>query len=99
MTTLLFVSLGIDPLGFGIAYPIIMAIVGYLMVSHVHYPDFKGKGEKLYGISKAFAVLMFLGILFFGREALWQALLVAVFSTYALFGIVNSLFALISRNE
>ncbi len=98
-TTLLFTALGIRPEEYGLVYPAAMAIVAYLMVSHVHYPDFKGKGEKLYGISKAFAALMFLGILFFGREALWQALLVAVFSTYALFGIVNSLFALISRNE
>ena len=36
MTTLLFVQLGIDPMTFGIAYPIVMAFVGWLMVSHVH---------------------------------------------------------------
>ena len=32
MTTLLFVQLGIDPMTFGIAYPIVMAFVGWLMV-------------------------------------------------------------------
>ena len=33
MTTLLFVELGVDPMAFGIAYPIVMAFVGWLMVS------------------------------------------------------------------
>ena len=98
-TTLLFSALGIDPALYGLVYPAAMAIVAYLMVSHVHYPDFKGKGEKLYLIPKALAATMFLGIMFLGYPALWQSLLVAVFSTYAVFGIVNSLFALILREK
>ncbi len=98
-TTLLLTALGIDPGQYGHVYPVTMAIVAYLMVSHVHYPDFKGDGEKMYLVPKVFAVLMFLGILVFGSSALWQALLVAVFSTYAVFGIVNSLFALMAKHE
>ncbi len=98
-TTLLFTALGVQPKEFGYVYPVTMAIVAYLMVSHVHYPDFKGAGEKIFLIPKLFAAAMFLGILFLGYEALWQALLVAIFSTYAMFGIINSLFALMSGNE
>ena len=98
-TTLLFTALGIDPSLYGLVYPTAMAVVAYLMVSHVHYPDFKGKGETLFLVPKIFAAAMFAGILFLGYPALWQALLVAVFSTYAAFGIVNSLFALVTREK
>jgi CDP-diacylglycerol--serine O-phosphatidyltransferase len=98
MTTLLFVSLGIDPLGFGIAYPIIMAIVGYLMVSHVHYPNFKGDGaEPIYLLTKIFAFVMFAGILWLGHEALLPALAVAVFCTYGAAGILNTIIALFAK--
>ncbi|MBR3456817.1 MAG: CDP-diacylglycerol--serine O-phosphatidyltransferase, partial [Selenomonadaceae bacterium] len=44
-TTLLFTAFGIQPQMFGYVYPVSMAVVAYLMVSHVHYPDFKGDGE------------------------------------------------------
>ena len=98
MTTLLFVSLGIDPLGFGIAYPIIMAIVGYLMVSHVHYPNFKGDGaEPIYLVTKIFAFVMFAGIMWLGHEALLPALAVAVFCTYGAAGILNTIIALFAK--
>ena len=98
MTTLLFVLLGIDPMRFGLAYPVIMAIVGWLMVSHVHYPNFKGDGaEPIFLITKALAVVMFAAILWFGREALLPALAVAVFCTYAVAGIVNTLIALFAK--
>ncbi len=94
MTTLLFVQLGIDPMTFGIAYPIVMAVVGWLMVSHVHYPNFKGDGaEPIYLISKVVALVMFLAILWLGHASLLAALAVAIFSTYAVLGIVNSLLA------
>ena len=87
MTTLLFVQLGIDPMTFGIAYPIVMAFVGWLMVSHVHYPNFKGDGaEPIYLLSKVVALVMF-------HASLLAALAVAIFSTYAVLGIVNSLLA------
>lgn len=94
MTTLLFVQLGIDAMTFGIAYPIVMAFVGWLMVSHVHYPNFKGDGaEPIYLISKVVALVMFLAILWLGHASLLAALAVAIFSTYAVLGIVNSLLA------
>ncbi|WP_036374673.1 CDP-diacylglycerol--serine O-phosphatidyltransferase [Mitsuokella jalaludinii] len=94
MTTLLFVELGVDPMAFGIAYPIVMAFVGWLMVSHVHYPNFKGDGaEPIYLISKIVALVMFLAILWLGHASLLAALAVALFSTYAVLGIVNSLLA------
>ena len=93
-TTLLFTAMGIKPELFGYVYPVTMVIVAYLMVSHVHYPDFKGDGEKLYPVPKVLALLMFGAIVFFGREAILPAVLVAVFCTYAVFGIVNSLFSL-----
>lgn len=98
MTTLLFVTLGIDPMSFGLAYPVIMAIVGYLMVSHVHYPNFKGDGaEPIYMVSKIFALVMFVAILYLGSAALLPALAVAVFCTYAAMGIVNTIIALFAR--
>ncbi|MFV0635801.1 CDP-diacylglycerol--serine O-phosphatidyltransferase [uncultured Mitsuokella sp.] len=94
MTTLLFVNLGIDPMCFGIWYPIIMALVGWLMVSHVHYPNFKGDGgEPIYLVSKIAALVMFIAILWLGHASLLAALAVAIFSTYAVLGIVNSLLA------
>lgn len=94
MTTMLFVQLGIDPMTFGIAYPIVMAFVGWLMVSHVHYPNFKGDGaEPIYLLSKVVALVMFLAILWLGHASLLAALAVAIFSTYAVLGIVNSLLA------
>lgn len=94
MTTLLFVLLDIDPMTFGIAYPIVMAFVGWLMVSHVHYPNFKGDGaEPIYLLSKVVALVMFLAILWLGHASLLAALAVAIFSTYAVLGIVNSLLA------
>lgn len=94
MTTLLFVQLGIDPMTCGIAYPIVMAFVGWLMVSHVHYPNFKGDGaEPIYLLSKVVALVMFLAILWLGHASLLAALAVAIFSTYAVLGIVNSLLA------
>ena len=94
MTTLLFVELGVDPMAFGIAYPIVMAFVGWLMVSHVHYPNFKGDGaEPIFLLSKVVALVMFLAILWLGHASLFAALAVAIFSTYAVLGIVNSLLA------
>jgi CDP-diacylglycerol--serine O-phosphatidyltransferase len=98
MTTLLFVSLDINPLSFGVAYPVIMAIVGYLMVSHVHYPNFKGDGaEPIYLPTKILAFVMFAGILWLGHEALLPALAVAVFCTYGAAGILNTIIALFAK--
>ena len=98
-TTLLFTAMEIHPEEFGLVYPITIIIVAYLMVSHVHYPDFKGGGEKLYLVAKIFAVAMFAGIIYLTQTAIVQGVLTAIFSTYAVFGIVNSLIALMSRAD
>ena len=98
-TTLLFLAIGIHPRDFGLVYPITMIIVAYLMVSHVHYPDFKGGGEKLFLVAKIFALVMFAGIIYLSQAAIVQGVLTAIFATYAVFGIVNSLIALMTRDN
>ena len=99
-TTLLFLAMDIHPEAFGLVYPITVIIVAYLMVSHVHYPNFKGDGgEKIFLVAKIFAAAMFAGIIFLTKEFPVQGVLTAIFSTYAVFGIVNSLFALMTRDK
>ena len=96
-TTLLFSSLNIQPQNFGMVYPITIIIVAYLMVSHVHYPNFKGDGaEPIFLISKVCAAVMFGAIIYFTLSV--AGLLTAIFCTYALFGIINSLVALLNRD-
>ena len=97
-TTLLFSALNIHPENFGNVYPIVIIIIAYLMVSHVHYPNFKGDGgEKIFLASKIFAAVMFATIIFFTIDFPIQGILTAIFSTYAVFGIVNSLLSLMNR--
>ncbi len=96
-TTLLFLDTGIDPANFGLVYPITVIIVAYLMVSHVHYPDFKGGGEKIFFASKISAALIFAGIMYLTQSI--QGFLTAIFATYAIFGIINSLIALMTRDK
>lgn len=96
-TTLLFDSLGVQPQNFGMVYPITIVIVAYLMVSHVHYPNFKGDGaEPIYLISQVCAMIMFGGILWLNFSV--AGVLTAIFCTYAVFGIINSLVALFNRD-
>lgn len=96
-TTLLFSSLNVQPQNFGMVYPITIIIVAYLMVSHVHYPNFKGDGaEPIFLVSKVFAMAMFVWIIFLTLSV--AGLLTAIFCTYAVFGIVNSLAALLNRD-
>ena len=89
-STLLLRALGVDPHSFGWMYPAAVLAVAFLMVSEVHYPDFKGKGEKIYLVSKIFFVLIFAAVLFMGRGAPHFAVLFAVFATYAVFGVINT---------
>ena len=98
-TTLLFTAMEIRPEDFGLVYPITVIIVAYLMVSHVHYPDFKGGGEKLFPAAEIFAVAMFAGIIYLTKDFLVQGVLTAIFATYAVFGIVNSLINLMTRDK
>ena len=96
--TLLSQSLQLDYRTFGLIYPIAILVIAYLMVSKVRYPDFKGKGEKVYTVSVVVAILMFLGILFVGRDSVLCAVLFAVFSTYAVFGILNTIVSVFTTN-
>ncbi len=98
-TTFLFSGLGIQPENFGNVYPITMIVVAYLMVSHVHYPDFKGDGEKIYLASKIAAAVIFAAIVFFTRSMPVAGVLTAIFSTYAIFGIINSLLSLMTGEQ
>ena len=96
-TTLLFSAMNIRPEEFGLIYPITVIIVAYLMVSHVHYPDFKGDGEKIFLATKVLAAAIFAGIIYLTRPAPVQGVLTAVFATYAICGIINSLITLMRR--
>ena len=99
-TTLLFLAMNIHPEQFGLVYPITIIIIAYLMVSHVHYPNFKGDGgEKIFIVSKICAAAMFVAIIYLTQAAIVQGVLTAIFSTYAVFGIVNSLLALMNRDK
>ena len=99
-TTMLLSALEIRPENFGMVYPIAIIIVAYLMVSHVHYPNFKGDGaEKIFLPAKIFAVVMFAAIVFLTTDFIVQGILTAIFSTYAVFGIVNSLLTLMTRER
>ena len=98
MSTLVFVETGFDPHALGYSYPLIMAVVAYLMVSHVHYPNFKGDGaEPIYLPTKIFAALCFVAILYLGSAAIVPAILAAVFGTYAASGILNSIIAIMRK--
>ena len=97
MSTWLFLELGVDPTSFGLVYPAAVAVTAYLMVSHVHYPDFKGGGEKIYMASKLFALVVFVGILYVGSAAILPSVFTGIFATYALFGIVNHTIAVMAR--
>jgi len=61
--------------------------------------DFKGGGEKIFLAAKIFALCMFAGIIYLTHEFLIQGVLTAIFATYAVFGIVNSLINLMTRDK
>jgi hypothetical protein len=69
-------------------------VFAYLMVSSIRYPDFKGKGEPIRVIPAVITVLIGLYILFVEHNAV----LFAIFFSYALFGILNTLFSLFDKN-
>jgi CDP-diacylglycerol--serine O-phosphatidyltransferase len=83
-----FVMLGIKPAGW--IFPILVTIFGYLMVSTIKYPDFKGKGEKIRIIPVMITILIAGYILFIAKDAI----LFTPFFAYALFGVLNTVFGL-----
>lgn len=67
-------------------FAVAVVLLGYLMVSKVRYPDFKGKGEKIKKIPVLLTVLFAIYILSWNI----QAILFMIFSAYAVFGILNT---------
>jgi len=65
----------------------VFLLIAYLMVSAVHYPDFKGKGEKIYLLSIVAVIGVAGGILFLVPNA-W---LFVGFFGYVTLGLVNSM--------
>lgn len=90
-----FVMLGIKPSG--MTFPVMVAIFAYLMVSTIHYPDFKGKGEK-FRIIPALLTLVSAGYILFAVKDIVTILFVIFFS-YALFGILNTAFAIFENKS
>jgi CDP-diacylglycerol--serine O-phosphatidyltransferase len=74
-------------------------VVAYLMVSTVHYPDFKGDGEKMNLVAKVIAAAVFASILWMGIDGIGYAVLFGIFASYAIFGIVNHSINLISGSK
>lgn len=88
-----FVMLGHKPPG--LWFPIMVTVFAYLMVSSIRYPDFKGKGEKIRIIPAIITIVIGIYILFVANSAV----LFVVFFSYALFGILNTIFALFSSES
>lgn len=88
-----FVMLGHKPPGWW--FPIMVTIFAYLMVSTVKYPDFKGKGEQIRAIPVILTVMVGVYIVFTDHDAY----LFAIFFSYALLGILNTIFGLFSSKS
>jgi len=71
-------------------FSIMLIVCGYLMVSAIKYPDFKGKGEKIRMIPVVITIATAGFILFMKHDAI----LFVPFFVYALFGILNTIFGL-----
>ena len=70
-------------------FPLFVTVVGYLMVSTVKYPDFKGKGDKIKPVP-VILTLAAVGALLLFRPDGW---LFAPCLAFMLFGPINSLFS------
>ncbi len=92
-TVATFVMTGLKPPGW--MFLVLVAVFAYLMVSTVRYPDFKGKGEKIRPVPAVIAVLAGAYITYLSPAGV----LFAAFFTYAVFGILNSLFAAFAAKE
>lgn len=87
-----FVMMGIKPSGW--IFPVMVSVFAYLMISTVKYPDFKGKdGEKIHIIPLVLSLAIGGYILFQTQHSF----IFAPFFSYALFGILNTIWGLIKR--
>ncbi len=83
-----FIMTGLKPAG--VWFPVMVTIVGLLMVSGIHYPDFKGKGEPIRLIPAIITLICAAFLVYsFGQVNLFIP-----FYSYALFGILNTAFSL-----
>jgi len=87
-----FIMLGIKPLDW--IFAIMVIICGYLMVSTIKYPDFKGQGEKI-RIIPAVITIFISGYILFAISCTIGTMLFIPFFAYALFGILNTIFGLL----
>ncbi|CUH94243.1 putative membrane protein [Propionispora sp. 2/2-37] len=85
-----FVLLGIKPATW--LFAVMVILFAYLMVSTIKYPDFKGKGERVRILPAAITVAFALYLIFLTQGV--TALLFIPFCSYAVFGILNTLFGL-----
>lgn len=83
-----FIMLGIKPSP--AVFAVMVMVCGYLMVSTIKYPDFKGKGEKI-RVIPAVVTILAAGFILFTKN---DAILFVPFFAYALFGILNTIFGL-----
>lgn len=79
---------------FGIILPISVILLGYLLISKFKYPDFKGNGEKFSKMAYLCAFIVFIFILYLGKNAFFYALLFDIFFSYVCLGIFNYIFTL-----
>lgn len=82
-----FVALGYRPGGW--IFPLLIVLCAYLMVSSIHYPDFKGKGAESIHALPVILTAMLAGYI------LWHevgTVVFVIFFSYALFGLLNSLY-------
>lgn len=86
-----FIMTGLKPQG--IWFPVMMTIVALLMVSKIRYPDFKGKGEPIRALPAVITVAVAAYLIY-----TFQTInLFIPFFAFALFGILNTAFALFDR--
>ena len=88
-----FVMIGIKPSGW--IFPVMVAVFAYLMISTVHYPDFKGKGEQIHLLPVVITGALAVYILF----QLHNSYFFVPFFAYVLFGILNSIFRLVFNTK
>ncbi|WP_346354228.1 CDP-diacylglycerol--serine O-phosphatidyltransferase [Azotosporobacter soli] len=81
-----FILMGIRPENY--LFPAFVALFGYLMVSTIRYPDFKGKEGEPLRVLPAIVALLTGGCLLY---LLPNAYVFAPFAAYALFGLLNTL--------
>lgn len=75
-------------------FPVMVVAFAYLMVSPIHYPDFKGKGDKIFVLPVILTVLIAVYILYM----MPNSLPFTIFFSYVLLGIFNSIGLLLSNS-